>query len=220
MKKAFTMIELVFVIVVIGILAAVIIPNTRTNPLYEAATQLVSHIRYTQHLAMVDDKFNANDSNWYKNKWQLLFGKSNTGSKNTGNYYAYTIFSDYLGTSAGNPELAEMAINPLDNTKVLSGGYSGEIDWEDSQATKKLNIGYSYGVDNVTQSGCGAKRISFDNLGRPFQGDDSSWTSSVDGILNAVCTFTLHKGSDTVSISIQPETGYTCILNEAGTGCI
>lgn len=68
MRKAFTMIELVFVIVVIGILAAVIIPNTRTNPLQEAAIQLLSHIKYTQHLAMTDDTYDENDPNWYKKR--------------------------------------------------------------------------------------------------------------------------------------------------------
>ena len=71
MKKAFTMIELVFVIVVIGILAAVIFPNTRTNPVEEAAISLLSQVRYTQHLAMVDDKYGA--PNWFRNRWQITF---------------------------------------------------------------------------------------------------------------------------------------------------
>ena len=78
MKKAFTLLELVFVIVLIGILAATIIPNTKTNPAAEAAIQLQSHIRYAQHLAMMDDKFGSSTS-WYKNLWQIAF---------TGNTYS------------------------------------------------------------------------------------------------------------------------------------
>ena len=66
MLNAFTLIELVFVIVVVGVLAAAIIPRIQTNPVKEAAIQLLSHIRYTQHLAMVDDKYNSNDSAWFK----------------------------------------------------------------------------------------------------------------------------------------------------------
>ena len=58
-KKAFTMLELVFVIVVSGILAATFIPRFDRDNLQEAADQVISHIRYTQHLAMVDDKFLA-----------------------------------------------------------------------------------------------------------------------------------------------------------------
>jgi len=71
MKKAFTMLELVFVIVVAGIIAAVVIPNTKTNPAQEAAIQLLSHIRYTQHLAMVDDKYDSTNANWFQNRWQI-----------------------------------------------------------------------------------------------------------------------------------------------------
>ena len=71
MKKAFTLLELVFVLVVIGILAAFMIPSTRTNPAVDAAIQLESHIRYTQHLAMIDDKFDANNTRWYRNLWKI-----------------------------------------------------------------------------------------------------------------------------------------------------
>ena len=39
--------EVIIVIVVIGILAAVVIPRTGSNKLNEAASQVISHIRYT-----------------------------------------------------------------------------------------------------------------------------------------------------------------------------
>ena len=206
MKKAFTMLELIFVLVVIGILAAVMIPEMKSNSLREAAIQMISHIRYTQHLALVDDKFDLADNEWYKERWQFIYGKSDSSSRDSGGYYAYTIFSDT--SHAGKPDPSEMAINPLDKSRFLSGGYSGTIDWEDSQATKKLNIGYSYGVDNITYSGCSGQRISFDNLGRPYVGDDKNWNSISDGILTNQCVFTLHKSTDSVSIYIEPETGY------------
>ena len=61
--RAFTMIELIFIIVVVGILAAVAIPRVERNGLIEAADQLSSHIRYTQQLAMNDNEFNATDPN-------------------------------------------------------------------------------------------------------------------------------------------------------------
>jgi prepilin-type N-terminal cleavage/methylation domain-containing protein len=71
MKKAFTMLELVFVIVVIGVLAAAIIPRMDRDNVAEATIQLQSHIRYTQHLAMVDDKYDATDDTWFRNRWQI-----------------------------------------------------------------------------------------------------------------------------------------------------
>ncbi|WP_300367295.1 prepilin-type N-terminal cleavage/methylation domain-containing protein, partial [Hydrogenimonas sp.] len=51
-KNAFTMLELIIVIVVVGILSAIMIPRFSDDKLREAADQIMSHIRYTQHLAM------------------------------------------------------------------------------------------------------------------------------------------------------------------------
>ncbi len=117
MKKAFTMIELVFVIVVIGILAAVIIPNTRTNPLYEAATQLVSHIRYAQHLGMVDDKFDSGNANWHRNRWQIRF-----------NGNQYTIASENNTVFAKNPMNVDANLSNTD----LMAKYSTTVALSDS----------------------------------------------------------------------------------------
>lgn len=208
-QRAFTLLELVFVIVVIGIISATVIPRTNSNNLQEAATQMISHIRYTQHLAMMDDHFDAGDSNWYKNKWQFIYGKSNSSSRDTGGYYAYSIFSDWAKNSQGKPDLREMAINPANKSKYLSGGYSGTLDWKDDKASKKLNIGYSYSIDNITKSGCEAQRISFDYLGRPFKKNDKIWDSSVKNLLTKKCTFTLHSDGKKIDIIIEPETGYT-----------
>ena len=72
--EAFTMIELIFIIVIVGILAAVAIPKIERNGLIEAADQITSHIRYTQQLAMNDNKFNANDPNWQNLGDILSFG--------------------------------------------------------------------------------------------------------------------------------------------------
>ena len=225
MKKAFTMIELVFVIVVIGILAAVIIPNTRTNPLYEAATQLVSHIRYTQHLAMVDDKFDSTaDSEWYKKRWQIFFAKTDGSDK----HWSYTIFSDIDSGSGydGVPNVPEMAINPLNSSKKLTGGYSsGTIAYGDDDATNELNIGNKYGITNVDFSdNCkdNSLRIAFDHLGRPLY-DGAHLLDDLfrDGVTSRLiqndisgnpCIVTLSNSDGNVTIGVEPETGYAHIL--------
>ncbi len=61
--RAFTMLELIFVIVVVGILSFMAASSFQRNTVQEATDQLLSHIRYTQHLAMMDDKFNAGNAN-------------------------------------------------------------------------------------------------------------------------------------------------------------
>ena len=209
MKKSFTMLELIFVIVVIGILSATILPKTKSNSLEEAATQVISLIRYTQHLAMVDDRYDKGDDEWYKERWQFIYGKSkNTKKADTGNYNACTIFSDYKGKHTGNPDITEIALSPENNIKYLSGGYSGTLDWEDKRASKKLNLGYSYGITKIKYSDCKGKRISFDNLGRPYVGNDKNWDTPFKGILTKNCKIILYKGDKSITIYIEKETGY------------
>ncbi|MCD6258586.1 MAG: prepilin-type N-terminal cleavage/methylation domain-containing protein [Helicobacteraceae bacterium] len=93
MKKAFTMLELVFVIVVIGVLAAAIIPRMDRDNVAEATIQLQSHIRYTQHLAMVDDKYDATNPTWFRNRWQIRL-----------NTNGYSVVSDNSVAFATNPQ--------------------------------------------------------------------------------------------------------------------
>ena len=220
MKKAFSMLELLFVIVVIGILAVAIIPSMKTDKLREAAIQLVSHIRYTQHLAMSDSKFSDNDAGWYKKRWTIVFNKDDY----TSNEYAYTIFTDINGVSSGNPDLGEVAINPQNHSLVLSGGFSGAngLDIRNSsefKGTKKLNIGIAYNINDVVFSNecsfSGSKRISFDNFGRPLKGKMSSYSQAYkkNRLISGVCKITLVNNNEgNITIAINPETGYTYIL--------
>ena len=223
MKKAFTMLELVFVIVVIGILAAAIIPSTRTNPLQEAAVQVLSHIRYTQHLAMMDDKYNAADANWYKQRWQILF--SSNGS--SGNTMAYTVFSDTAGGSAGNPDEAEIAINPSNPSQRMTGGQTSTVSLNIDNAAfvgmNKLNIGRSYGITGLVFSAsctiAGSTRLTFDHMGRSIKSNLSSNTQAYDtnDLIQTNCDITMtHNNGDTIVIRVEEETGYSCILNAAG----
>jgi Tfp pilus assembly protein FimT len=93
------MAELIFIIIIIGILAAILIPSSQSNRLREAADQIVSHIRYTQHLAIMDDKFNLNDNYWFKERWQIQFMNSTSVRGDTTYYWSYVIYSD---TSLGH----------------------------------------------------------------------------------------------------------------------
>ena len=72
-KKAFTMIELVFVIVVLGILAALALPRMDRDLRQEAKDNLLSDICYTQHLALTDNKTNPADPNWQSKLWKITF---------------------------------------------------------------------------------------------------------------------------------------------------
>lgn len=227
MIKAFTLIELVFVIVIIGILSTQISPNFNRNGLQEAANQLVSHIRYTQHLAMMDNKFDPKDKFWFRGRWQLQFGKSHSGSKHTNDSYTYSIYSDKIGHSGkrtGNPDISEFAKNPLNPDKYLSGGYSNTLHYEDKKALKSMNMGKSYGIKGVKFiKGCySANRIAFDNIGRPIRGNISKMKKAYvkQNVVKKQCIIQLcldrpcstSNKERFIEIAIEPETGYTHIL--------
>ena len=63
--------ELIIVMVVAGILAAVMIPRLERDSLREAANQVVRHIQYAQHLAMMNDVYDANVPAWRQNRWMI-----------------------------------------------------------------------------------------------------------------------------------------------------
>lgn len=220
LRKAFTMIELIFIIIIVGILALVATPRLNDNNLRLAADQLMSHIRYTQHLAMQADKFDPNDANWFKKRWQLRF----SSRKETEYKEAYTIFEDTVVSvpgagPTGSPEKSEIAKNPLNPEKLLTGG-TNSIYTTDKIATSELNIGKKYGVEKVKFSNScsidSSSRIAFDYLGRPLKGNLSTYTSSYqkDRLISAPCEITLeHKNGENITITIEPETGFVDIKN-------
>ncbi|OHD98727.1 MAG: hypothetical protein A3E21_06585 [Sulfurimonas sp. RIFCSPHIGHO2_12_FULL_36_9] len=214
MKKAFTMMELIFIIIVIGILAAVVIPRTGSNKLHEAAIQVVSHIRYTQHLAMVDDKFDAADADWYKEKWQIRF-RRNSGVS------GYVIFSDSINTQ-GNINNGERAIDPL-----TGEGIDGFLNYGDANLTATYGIkGDDTGIvqncphDDASLVTSNRGVFAFDHLGRPYSGLSDA-TSVTDYLITDNCDLTLTDNSGaSVKIRVHPETGYACILDNVTNECL
>jgi prepilin-type N-terminal cleavage/methylation domain-containing protein len=218
--RAFTLIEVVFVVVVIGILSAVMAPRVKRATIQEAADQIVSHIRYTQQLALNDNKFNPNDPTWYKTRWQIGFFKT----AGTDNSWAYTIFSDI--NKDGNPNSLEIAKNPLNPKQYLTGGYSGTFPYllsgkVNPSIVKNMNIGHKYSIKNISFSGgCPvgrSRRIYFDYLGRPMYGPPHSLTKkyfakSSNKLVVQDCIITITNSvGKSKNIVITPETGYVHI---------
>lgn len=229
MKKAFTMIELVFVIVIVGILSFVAASSFQRNTLREAADQLVSHIRYTQHLAMIDDKFDPNEAQWFMRRWALRFQQNTPfGGVPHNNVWAYTIFSDLPNFSQQHPDLAGMAKNPENHNQYLSGGYDNVLDVNNEASMKSLRLGDKYGVQDITfGGGCRSTTllVHFDYIGRPMNSFPSLPTTKPyelpfpgwHKLLTSPCQITLCDSDCTdvsakkITILIEPETGYTHI---------
>jgi prepilin-type N-terminal cleavage/methylation domain-containing protein len=204
-SPAFTMIELVLVIVVLGILAAVGIPRLERDLKQEAADNILSAIRYTQHLALIDNKHKFDNPKWQRRWWRIMFAQCSDGK------YFYRIGSDDDMDSTSTFEQSEAAIDPA-NGKPMYVANNG--DCSDGNVSQNILIGKKYGVTVGNGSGgCdGVKSIGFDHLGRPHVGFSGSNTPDYSSYMSSTCTFnfTLSDGG-TFRINIEPETGYAYI---------
>ena len=209
-SRAFTMIELVMVIVVIGILAALAIPRMERDNRQEAADNILSAIRYTQHLALIDDKTDPFDGNWQQKLWMIQFFGGN-------NAY-YIIGSDT--NKNGSISKTESAIDPA-NGKYMhnTGGFAAAAANNESP---NIFLGHKYGINAVSNSGgCTSKHIAFDHLGRPFSGLRVTPTGTLAGndyakYMTDDCnlTFSFTGGEDNLTIIIPKETGYAYIADQ------
>ena len=225
-KRAFTMIELVFVIVVVGILAAIMIPKLNRNASREAANQVLTHIRYTQHLAMQDDKYENFISNqskpWFKLRWGIAFNNTSLydeclidkpGIKT----WKYNVFFDNSFKGNINSE-SEVANDIYKSGKLLSGGWSGMSTDACKKINKELNLGKRFGITSVDfKDGCsGMQTINFDEMGRPMKvvsvTKNRGAKRPYDRLLKKDCSITItDKRGNQTTITIEKESGFASI---------
>ena len=202
--KAFTMIELVLAIVVLGILAALALPRMDRDIRQEAADNILAAIRYTQHLALNDDKTNPFDPNWQQTLWMIRF----TGGADS----YYTISSDTSKNGAVSKD--ESAIDPANGKYMYNS--SGAFSTIGNDESPNIFLGKKYGINNISVSGgCATQHIAFDNIGRPFNGligtlstNDYSQYMTID--CNMTFSF-IDTSISSLTITITKETGHTFI---------
>ena len=228
-KRAFTMIELIFVIVVVGILAAIMIPKLNRNASREAANQILTHIRYTQHLAMQDDKYenfvSDNPVRWFRMRWGVTFNNTSLQKcsidKPGVNTWKYSVFFDKRGKKifSGNINSEDQVANDIYKSgKFLSGGWSGMSTDTCKKINKELNLGKRFGVTSVDfKDGCsGMQTINFDEMGRPMKvvsvTKNRGAKRPYDRLLKKDCSITItdKRGNQTI-ITIEKESGFASI---------
>ncbi len=198
-RRAFTMLELVFVIVVLGILAVAIIPQMDRDNIGEAAYQVARHVRLAQHYALVEDRFEnttpAND--WRKTMWRIAFRDGE----------CYSVYADRDG-SGGIPAESERAVDPMTKEWVWSNtSCSDSVDG----ANEEVLLWKKYGVSGVTVCGGGLKNIAFDNMGRP--GRISGGANGTMIFLNADCDIgiTTNDGNS-ATVRVHQDTGFVEVI--------
>jgi hypothetical protein len=234
-KKAFTTIELIFIVILIGVMSAVVTSYFRDDKLALATYQVLEHIRYTQHLALSDHKFDPKDTKfkttsgyaasregmYYRGWWQIRFVKQMNGIPEV---VGYSVYADI--DRQGNIDLVNLknpAINPSDGfmmTTVLKKPFS-DPESEDNNVSREMNMLLTYSITDISfstncqaagftmvQNSVGA--IIFDEKGRPYYGiANNAQKNPYQYILTTNCDITLTHASGRQSvIRVHPETGY------------
>jgi prepilin-type N-terminal cleavage/methylation domain-containing protein len=209
-RSAFTMIELVMVIAVLGILASLAIPRFKRDLRQEAADDLLSAIRFTQHLALVDDKQLWNKNKWQQRYWKIMFGTCATGSNN----YFYMIGSDDDMNNGSFFDRNESAVDPLSRKPYfwINGQACG--NGGDGTVSPDIFISKKYGINGLqTSGGCAnVQYIGFDHFGRPHIGFGASISPDYSSYMTRDCnlTFSFSDSSITpLTIMIERQTGHT-----------
>ena len=201
--SAFTMLELTFVIVVLGILAIVAIPRMDRDLRQGTKDNILSSIRYTQHLSLVDDKTDPKDDDWQKKLWKIRFSTSATDNK----AFFYTISSD-INTN-GYVSKNETAIDPTNGKYMYNNNADTTIGADESP---NIFIGKKYGILSMDfDDGCSnAQHIGFDHLGRPHNGLGSA-SNNYSQYMTQDCKITIKFIDDDITpliITVATETGY------------
>jgi len=220
-KNAFTMIELIVVLVVLGIIAANSIPRLKRDTRSEAINHMLSAIRYTQYLALHDTKHRRDDSRWQRAYWRFQTYFCN-GSK--GIYYM-------IGTDTnlgGNIDKEEAAVDPSNGKLMFWNGNKAcpknSNDILNNDVSPNIFITQKYGINETIYNNCAiytdgkkysvVKHIGFDGFGRPHKSYTGSATPNHWGITRGNCKITF-KFKDTsiapFTIVIENETGYTYV---------
>jgi len=205
-KSAFTMIELVFVIVILGILASLAMGRMDRDLRQEATETVLSHIRLTQQLALRDNKHRSdNNANWQKAYWQIDFKCDST--------CRYVVGSDI--SLNGTIVKSEAAVDPTDGKYLLND------DSADTEMSDKVLLEDKFGIHIIDlTAGCnGSSSIAFDYVGRPYVNNSTS-SNNFSTIMTADCnlTFTMSTDQDdngvddTFTITVEAETGNAFIV--------
>ena len=200
-RHAFTMLELVFVVAIIGILSVEVIGRFDRDTLFEMSEQVLNHIRYTQHMAMHDDSYDHSAQRWYQAYWQMNF----VNTAKCGLFYRIGSDRD-LDSLTGDFEAAEAARDAMSGDAIYNNALVCEerIGWHPG-----VLLGEQYDIVSM-QSSCGSQLIAFDHQGRPHTGVAGGRATAL--LLKVPCDYTFIDGSGRqVRITILPETGYAFI---------
>jgi prepilin-type N-terminal cleavage/methylation domain-containing protein len=214
-KSAFTMIELVFVIVILGIIASIAMDKTERDLTQEASSTILSHIRLAQQLALSDNKHRTdNDPKWQTAYWRFEYEKCDNSNR-----YIYRIGSDR--DLSGGINKMEAAIDPINGKYLWADGACDSFDDLASDESRDVYLYGRFGVESISHSttagSCTSQNIGFDFLGRPHTGIKTYKKngSNFQKLMTKDCILTFTMSDRTsFKIRIEAETGHAFIVGQ------
>ncbi|MEA3512468.1 MAG: prepilin-type N-terminal cleavage/methylation domain-containing protein, partial [Campylobacterota bacterium] len=143
LTRAFSLIELIFVVAIISVIISQSIPNYKTSKLNSAANKMILYLNYTRYITHIDNKHNINDEEWFMKRWTLKFQNC---SADIGGLY-YVVYSDMSGNTA-HFKKEDCLKDPLTN-KYL---YSGSSCDTSSNENKYIQLTKEYDIQRVELS--------------------------------------------------------------------
>ena len=225
MKKsnAFTMIELIIVLVVLGIIAVLSAPRLKRDTRAEAATQILHMIRYTQNLALHDSKHQRDTSRWQRAYWKFQVYTCRNNDK----FFTIGTNSDLIRRDISDISVNEAAIDPS-NSKPLTWHAGKPCPTNDSslkasKVSPNIFITQKYGINKVEFSSCkvfktkavssnSVKHIGFDGFGRVYRSFTATSKANHWGYAVEDCKITFSFADSSIypfTIVVENETGYT-----------
>lgn len=200
--KAFSLIELIFVVSIISLITYITLPKTQTNDLELITSRMVLYLKQTRHQAFIEDNYDHNDELWHKKRWSMKFLNCN---KNVGGIY-YIIYSDRNKT--GQIKKEHTLKDPLTKKHL----YSFHTCKETKDSSKYVLLTKEFGINNIKLS-CNSTnslgQISFGSDGRVYSKLSNKRNHHFDFEIKKPCILTLfHKDGTSKSISIESKTGY------------
>ena len=202
MKKSFSLIEILFIIVLIAIITSLFIPKNNFSKLHQAADKIILYLKYTRYIAMIDNKYNINDDMWYKERWTLKFQNC---SKKVGGLY-YVVFSD--SNHKGSPNKSECLKDPVTN-KYLYSHYDCEASKDES---KYILLTKEFGINKVEVS-CNSTstlgQISFGSDGKIYSRLGTKPQDIDKYKITETCYIDMYDIlNNKITVAIEPDTGY------------
>ncbi len=205
MKKSFSILELILTITLISFLYITFLPKNKINNLDELTNRILLYLSYTRYLALIDDKYDTNDSLWYKKRWTIKFFRC----RETEDGIYYSIYSDK--NNSGHPSSEDSLKDPLTKKNIYSSNYCKE----NSSNSKYVLLTKAFGITDVQMS-CNETtslgQLSFGSDGKVYSKLSSYENESTEYEITEPCDIKfVNKDGKSKKIVLFPSSGYTKI---------